>query len=176
VPVRPDVERLHIYQDLAGGLLRVSSERDSILWEPVGQIGPQRAHDSQRESLAPAAGGACVQFMLPDARENVGGIEIVRNQDALELQLGASHGRFVVRRVIRRRIDCVAEHIDLSRTPGYAAYDDGGECDADQHHELQWAPAHHFSFRSSVPSGLRSRSWVKFRKELALAARSRSDA
>ena len=70
-----------------------------------------------------------MQFMLPDARENVGGIEIVRNQNALELQLGAPRDRLI----IRRGIDWVAEHIDLPRTPGHAACDDAGECDADRH-------------------------------------------
>jgi hypothetical protein len=49
----------------SGGTMNGSSERDSILREPDGQIGPQSVHDSQRESLAPAAGRACVQFMPP---------------------------------------------------------------------------------------------------------------
>ena len=98
-PSGQNVERIHVDQDLTGGLLRRPSERDLILREPDGQIGPQSVHDSQREPLAPATGGARVQFMLPDTRKNVGGIEIVRNQHALELQLGPSCGRLMIHRV-----------------------------------------------------------------------------
>jgi hypothetical protein len=42
-------------------------------------------------------------------------LRAVHAPDALELQLGASHDRLI----IRRGIDSVAEHIDLPRPPGY---------------------------------------------------------